>query len=98
MIRITYSQDQQPLAERIRDDLSDSVQLPVPLLIVLVSRESNADLHVQAEIEKAMAKSLPILPIRCEDIALPPTLAEERAPGFQRRLRSRTLAGARWRF
>ena len=82
MIRITYSQDQQPLAERIRDDLSGELQLPVPLLIVLVSRESNADPHVQAEIEKARSKGLPILPILCEDIALPPALADQRALDF----------------
>lgn len=82
MIRITYSPDQQPLAERIRDDLSERTLLPVPLLIVLVSRQSNADAHVQAEIEKAMAKSLPVLPILIEDIALPAALAEERALDF----------------
>lgn len=82
MIRITYSQDQQPLAERIRDDLSNRVRLTMPLLIVLVSRQSNADPHVQAEIEKALAKSLPILPILCEDIALPRALAEEQALDF----------------
>ncbi len=82
MIRITYSQDQQPLAERIRDDLSDSVQLTLPLLIVLVSRQSNADPHVQAELEKARSKGLPILPVLCEVIALPPALAEQRALDF----------------
>ncbi|MCY4064678.1 MAG: hypothetical protein OXG53_20120 [Chloroflexi bacterium] len=82
MIRITYSRDQQPLAERIRDDLSEGILLPVPLLIVLVSRQSNADPHVQAEIEKAMAKSLPVLPILSEDIALPSALTDLRALDF----------------
>ncbi|MCY3867390.1 MAG: TIR domain-containing protein [Chloroflexi bacterium] len=82
MIRITYSPDRQPLAERIRDDLSDRILRPTPFLIVLVSRHSNVDPHVQAEIEKAMAKSLPVLPILSEDVALPAALAEQLALDF----------------
>lgn len=82
MIRITYSPDQQPLAERIRDDLSDSAQLPAPLLIALVSSQSNADPQVQAEIEKARSSGLPVLPIRSEDVALPAALAGQRALDF----------------
>lgn len=84
MIRITYSHDQQQLAERIRDDLSHKVRLSTPLLIALVSRQSNADPHVQAEIEKARSKSLPILPILCEDIAPPAALEDPLYLDFSR--------------
>ncbi len=82
MIRITYSPDQQALAEQIRDDLTDARQLSQPLLIVILSRQSVADPQVQAEIEKARSEDLRILPIQSEDIALPPALAAERALDF----------------
>ncbi len=84
MMRITYSQDQQQLAERIRDDLSHMVRQSRPLLIVLVSRQSNADPHVQAEIEKALSNSLRILPILCEDIAPPASLEGQLFLDFSR--------------
>ena len=82
MIRITYSPDQKPLAEEIRDDLSDTYQLSRPLLIVLVSRQSQADPHVQAEIKKARAERVRIVPILVENIVLPPALADRRPLDF----------------
>ena len=82
MIRITYSREQKPLAERIRDDLSDRYQLSRPLLVVLVSRQSMADPHVQAELEKARADRVHIVPILCEDIDLPPALEGRKSLNF----------------
>ena len=55
MIRITYSEEQTALAERIRDDLALAIEAPLPLLIVLVSAASNADPVVQAELARAQA-------------------------------------------
>lgn len=74
MIRITYAPEQLRLAQQIRDDLSGSPALSQPLLIVLVSSQSNTDAHVKAEIEKAQAERVPVLPILCGKTALPPTL------------------------
>lgn len=82
MIRITYSTDQKPLAEQIRDDLAGRHPLSEPLLIVLVSRQSNADLHVRAEIEKALAERARVLPILTENIAPPASLEDRRCLDF----------------
>ena len=96
MIRITYSPEQKPLAEEIRDDLSDTYQLSVPLLIVLVSRQSKADPHVRAEIEKARAERVHIVPILVENIDLPPALEGRRSlnlsAGYDRERLLRHLA------
>ena len=81
MIRITYSRDQKPLAEQIRDDLR-SASLSQPLLIVLVSRQSNADPHVQSELEAALADGARVLPILAEDIAPPASLENRQALDF----------------
>ena len=82
MIRITYSPEQKSLAEQIRDDLSDTYQLSAPLLIVLVSRQSKSDPHVQAEIEKARADRAHIVPILTENIAPPASLENRRSLDF----------------
>lgn len=82
MIRITYARDQAPLAERIRDDLACHHPPPQPLLIVLVSRQSNADRHVQDEIERALAEGARILPILCETAALPASIENMRSLDF----------------
>ncbi|MCY3832872.1 MAG: TIR domain-containing protein [Chloroflexi bacterium] len=84
MIRITYSRDRQPLAEMIRDDLADTFQVSVPILIVLVSKQSNADPHVQAEIESARRERAHILPILTDSSARPVALAAARALDFSR--------------
>lgn len=76
MIRITYARDQQPLAERIRDDLSAAEQLAQPWLIVLVSLQSRRESTVQAEIERAIAEHRPILPILVDEAELPAALAQ----------------------
>ena len=68
MIHITYSRDEKALAERIRDDLAHSASWSVPVLIVLVSRASLADRHVQAEIEKGRVERLHIIPILTEAV------------------------------
>ena len=103
MIRITYAREQKPLALRIRDDLSDTYQLSHPLLIVLVSRQSKADPHVRAEIEKARAERAHIVPILSEKIALPSSLRNQRPLDFsggydharlQRRLEQVTMTPA----
>ena len=74
MIHITYSREQAPLAEQVRDDLASLPPPPQPLLIVLVSRQSNADPHVQAEIASALAEGARVLPILCETSPLPAAL------------------------
>ena len=82
MIRITYAREQEPLAEQISDDLAGAAQPTQPLLIALVSRGSNADPHVQAEIERALAKGGRVVPILCEEIGLPAALGDRRALDF----------------
>lgn len=84
MIRITYSNEQAALAERIRDDLALAVETSPPLLIVLVSAASNADPVVQAELSSAKAAGQRILPILAEDVALPPALDTLPALDFSR--------------
>ncbi len=82
MIRITYSREQKPLAEAIRDDLAETYQIARPLLIVLVSTASNADPNVAAEIARARSEGAHILPILTENIALPAALAGRRPLNF----------------
>ena len=82
MIRITYSPQQKPLAEQIRDDLRDSFQAGQSLLIVLVSAESNADPAVQAEAKLARAKGGAILPILTENVVLPPEMENNKPLSF----------------
>ena len=82
MIRITYSREQKALAEAIRDELSDRFQQSRPLLIVLVSKASNVDPQVMAEVERARTEGAQILPILTEDIALPAALAGRRSLNF----------------
>ncbi|MCY3797408.1 MAG: hypothetical protein OXG84_06355 [Chloroflexi bacterium] len=82
MIHITYSGQEERLAERIRDDLAQSVPLTGPVLIVLVSRASLADRHVQAEVEKARANGIHIVPILTEAIELPARLMDWRPLNF----------------
>lgn len=82
MIRITYAPEQKPLALQIRDDLSGLPALSQPLLIVLVSSQSNTDPQVQAEIKKARAERAHILPILSGKTALPPTLEGRKSLDF----------------
>ena len=72
MIRITYSTEQRRLAEQIRDDLANKAAPPV--LLVLVSSQSNSDPAVQAEIRQARQKRIHIIPILAENAALPELL------------------------
>ena len=82
MIRITYALEQKPLAEEIRDDLSDSFQLAQSVLIVLVSAASNSDRKVQAEIERAREQRAYVLPILTERVRLPAALQGAKALNF----------------
>lgn len=71
MINITYSADQKALAEQIRDDLTRANFQPThPILLVLVSQASNNDPSVQAEVQRAIQKGSPIIPILSEPVAL----------------------------
>jgi hypothetical protein len=83
MIHITYSREEERLAERIRDDLAHSVSSTEPVLIVIVSHASLADQHVQAEIAMARAERLRILPIRTDSVALPENLMDLRPLDFR---------------
>jgi len=75
MISITYSADQKALAEKIRDDLGNAGFQPAhPVLIVLVSADSNNDPSVQDEIKKAVDKGFTIIPILTDSIAVPEQL------------------------
>ena len=84
MIRITYSEEQTALAERIRDDLADTIEAPAPLLIVLASAASNADPVVQAELADALAAGERVLPILADSAELPPLLKKRPALDFSR--------------
>ncbi len=75
MINITYSADQKTLAERIRNDLTTAgFQPEQPILLVLVSAESNNDPTVQDEIKRAVQKGVRIIPILAENVILPESL------------------------
>ena len=82
MIRITYSSTQKPLAEQIRDDLTDAFPAAQPLLIVLVSADSNSDPAVQAEVQRARQKGVQLLPILTENVSLPQELENEKPLSF----------------
>ena len=106
MIRITYSVQDQALAEQIRDDLTGAFESSPPLLIVLVSAASNQDPVVAAEITKARQSGAQLLPILTENVALPEQLAYEKALNFAggyqldsllRRLSQLTMTGAQVR-
>ena len=74
MIRIAYSAEQQSLAEQIRDDLTSEALPARPVLLALVSSQSNRDPAVQAEIRQARQKGIGIIPILAENVALPESL------------------------
>lgn len=94
MIRITFTDEQTALAERIRDDLSETIPAAQPLLIVLVSAASNADSVVQAELARALERGERVLPILAEGAA-PPPLENHPALDFSRAYsRKRLLAAA----
>ena len=82
MIRITYTEEQTALAERICDDLSVAIDAPLPMLIVLVSAASNADPVVQAELAQALAAGERILPILTDGASPPPALDDHPALDF----------------
>lgn len=82
MIHITYSREEEHLAKRIRDDLAHSASLSDPVLIVLVSRASLADRHVQAEVERASVEPLHIIPILTEAVEAPEALMDQRPLNF----------------
>lgn len=75
MISITYSAEQKVLAEIIRDDLSKAGFEPnQPVLLILVSAESNNDPSVQDEIKRGINKGMTIVPILAEKVAVPEQL------------------------
>ncbi len=82
MIRITYTEEQTALAERIRDDLAVAVDESPPLLIVLVSAQSKADPIVQSELKAALAAGERMLPILADGSPLPPGLENRPALDF----------------
>ncbi len=98
MIRITYSAEQQRLAEQIRDDLAGAAPPAQPILLVLVSALSNSDPAVQAEIRQAQQKGIRIIPILAENTALPQLLDGCKAlnftAGYHRRRLWRSLSQA----
>ena len=82
MIQIAYSADQQALAGQIRDDLANQAVPTAPVLLVLVSAQSNSDPLVQEEIRRARQKQVSIIPILTENAALPELLAGCQALNF----------------
>lgn len=75
MINITYSAQDVELANQIKDDLAKTRYEPVhPVLIVLVSGDSNHDPTVQEEVKRAIQKGITIVPILTEHVAIPPEL------------------------
>ena len=92
MIRIAYSSDQQELAQRIRDDLTAESLPARPVLLALVSAQSNRDPMVQEEIRQAIKKQAFVIPVLAENVALPELLEGRPALNFvggyhRRRLR-----------
>jgi hypothetical protein len=92
MISITYSADQKALAEQIRDDLAAAGMQPAhPVLIVLVSEQSNADPSVQQEIEAEKTRCHTIIPILTESVALPASLDDYKPLNMTSGYKSKTL-------
>ena len=83
MIRITYAAGDEALAERIRDDLAGG-EATAPLLIVLVSAESNADPLLREAIDAALRTNTSILPILTDAAPLPSSLAFAKPLDFRR--------------
>lgn len=98
MIRIAYSADQQELARQIRDDLIDEAAPARPVLLALVSAQSNRDPMVQEEIRQAIKKQAFVIPILAEDVDLPDLLegclALNFVGGYHRRRLRRHLSTA----
>ena len=93
MIRITYTDEQKALAERIRDDLAAEIPAAQSLLIVLVSAASNTDPVVQAELAAALEAGERVLPILADGAPLPRALETRPALDFSRSYsRARLLA------
>ena len=82
MIRIAYSSDQQELAQRIRDDLTAESLPARPVLLALVSAQSNRDPMVQEEIQQAIKKQAFVIPVLAENVALPELLEGRSALNF----------------
>jgi hypothetical protein len=92
MINITYSADQKTLAERIRNDIASAgFQPDKPILLVLVSAESNTDPMVQDEIKRAMQKEVSIIPILTENVTLPESLDVYKPLNFSGRYQWQSL-------
>ena len=92
MIHIAYSADQQELARRIRDDLTDEAAPARPVLLALVSAQSNSDPMVQEDIRQAIKKQAFVIPVLTENVDLPDLLEGRLALNFvggyhRRRLR-----------
>lgn len=82
MIHITFTAEQEQLAQQIRDDLTGAFETVPSLLIVLVSAASNQDPVVAAEIARARQSGVQLLPILTENVALPEALEYEKALNF----------------
>ena len=82
MIHITYTADQEQLAQQIRDDLAGLFELSRPLLIVLVSLASSQDPVVASEVARARQSGVQLLPILLENVALPEALVHEKPLNF----------------
>lgn len=92
MINITYSADQKTLAERIRNDIASAgFQPDKPILLVLVSAESNSDPMVQDEIKRAIQKEISIVPILTENVTLPESLDVYKPLNFSGRYKWQSL-------
>lgn len=91
MIQITFTADQERLAQQIRDDLTGAFETAPPLLIVLVSAASNQDPVVAAEVARARQRGIQLVPILLENVALPDALAYEKPLNFAAGYRRATL-------
>lgn len=92
MINITYSADQKTLAERIRNDITSAgFQPEKPILLVLVSAESNTDPLIQDEIKRAVQKEVNIIPILAENVTLPESLDVYKPLNFSGRYKWQSL-------
>lgn len=92
MLNITYAVNDSDLAERMQRDLAQAnMRSENPMLIVLVSPESNADNTVRETIQQALANKEVVLPIIVREAPLPDALKNHRALNLSQKYKSQRL-------
>jgi len=77
MLEITFTEGDEAIAYRIRDDVQASnIRVDEPISIVLISAAALEDSNVSAAIRKALAQNHKIVPVLLEDMNLPESLRD----------------------